>query len=207
MKIELKNIHVSEHLSDETNAFTAGVYIDGIHAGDASNHGTGGPTDYYPFNENGKRLIRQAEDYCKKLPSDSFHYAGNEYTIDMSLEHFIDRLLEQHLQQKNLLQFRKKLENAMTQHIVFGTPDEYFSKYKLMMPVENLLQHERGRELLKSILSRQILPQMGTDDKILNTNIPEHIFRESGLNEKQYTAVVTSGKQTRSHRINRSKGI
>lgn len=46
MKIELKKIHFSEQLSEETHAFTANIYINGTHAGYAKNNGRGGATYY-----------------------------------------------------------------------------------------------------------------------------------------------------------------
>jgi len=39
MKVELKNVKFSEHMSEETNAFTADVYVDGKKCGYAKNDG------------------------------------------------------------------------------------------------------------------------------------------------------------------------
>lgn len=58
MKIELKNIHHSPQLSEETLAFTANLYINGTHVGYAKNHGRGGTTHYQAKDEKGKLLIR-----------------------------------------------------------------------------------------------------------------------------------------------------
>jgi hypothetical protein len=44
MKVELKSISHSEALSHETNAFSAKVYVNGKHVGQAENSGHGGPT-------------------------------------------------------------------------------------------------------------------------------------------------------------------
>ena len=46
MKIEIKNIKHSPSLSEETNAFTADIYVNGVKAGSAMNRGHGGCTDY-----------------------------------------------------------------------------------------------------------------------------------------------------------------
>jgi hypothetical protein len=40
-------------------------FIDGKIAGVASNHGFGGPTQYYGINKDGDKLIKKAEQYCK----------------------------------------------------------------------------------------------------------------------------------------------
>jgi hypothetical protein len=45
MKIELRKVGYSDSLSEEANAFTADVWIDGQTAGHAQNHRRGGPTN------------------------------------------------------------------------------------------------------------------------------------------------------------------
>ena len=52
MEITSKNISHNERLSEETNCFSATIYIDGKKAGEASNHGHGGPTMIHPANSN-----------------------------------------------------------------------------------------------------------------------------------------------------------
>ena len=49
MKITIANLKHSESLSEETNAYTATVLVDGVRAFHASNHGTGGPDLYHPI--------------------------------------------------------------------------------------------------------------------------------------------------------------
>jgi hypothetical protein len=46
MKIELRKLRLAKHLSQETPAYSAEIWIDGERAFLASNHGTGGP-DFY----------------------------------------------------------------------------------------------------------------------------------------------------------------
>ncbi|CDT00991.1 hypothetical protein BN1088_1432764 [Sphingobacterium sp. PM2-P1-29] len=74
MNIETKNIKHAPSLSQETEAFTANIYINGKHAGYAENAGHGGETNYYPKDAKGKELIKQAEDFAKssKQPNDPF---------------------------------------------------------------------------------------------------------------------------------------
>ena len=43
MKIDLKNLKFAEFASQETNCFSATVYIDGVKATTISNDGHGGP--------------------------------------------------------------------------------------------------------------------------------------------------------------------
>jgi len=188
MKIELKNIHFSQQLSQETNAFSANLYINNIKAGAASNHGYGGATDYLPFDDEGRKLIQEAEAHCKTLPPDKFTIDGKEYAIDMNLENYIDQLLNDHLRQKDLQQIRSKANRASEKAIVVGIPDQSFKTLGLKFPVDMLLIHPKGPDILKDILIKRVAPNLKDGEIIMNTNIPEKILREAGLNEKQYAA-------------------
>jgi len=186
MKIQLKNIHFSEQLSQETNAFSANLYINDIKAGAASNHGYGGATGYLPFDDEGMKLIQEAETHCKSLPPGTFTVDGKDYTIDMSLEHYIDNLLNDHLRQKDLQQFRKKVERAGERSIVIGVPDQSFKTLGLKFPVNMLLIHPKGPDILKDILIKRIVPNLKEGEQIMNTNIPGKILQSAGMNATQY---------------------
>lgn len=186
MKIQLKNIHHSEQLSEETIAFSASLYINNFKAGTASNRGNGGATDYYGFNERGNQLIREAEAYCKTLPSEKFTAGGKEYTIDSTLENYIDRLLQKHLEQKDLQKFRNKLDKATQQTIAFGIPDQSYTKLRLKFPVDMILAHPNGKNILTDILIRRVKPELKEGELILNTNIPESVLKNAGLKPEQY---------------------
>lgn len=71
MKIELKNIRHIPALSEETESFTANLYINNVHAGFVKNNGQGESTDYNSNDERGRELIRQAEQYCSGLPAEA----------------------------------------------------------------------------------------------------------------------------------------
>lgn len=43
--IELKNVKIAKHLSEETTAFTASVWLNGLRVGTARNDGRGGPSE------------------------------------------------------------------------------------------------------------------------------------------------------------------
>lgn len=187
MKIGLKNIHYSSQLSEETHAFTANLYINGIKAGVASNSGHGGNTDYHADSDKGRELIKQAEIYCKGLPPQTFTMDDKQYSIGMNLEHYIDKLLEDHLQQKELQKFRRKIEKAMPNHVIYGVPDQSVTLQKLNMPMVTILNHPRGEAMLKNLLLTSIIPKMKEEEKILNTNIPEKILKSAGLKSHQYT--------------------
>lgn len=88
MKIELKNIKVYTKLSEETNCYTASLYVDGKRIGYVANRGCGGPDEFdgddgaynradkwleenhpgvYVFD---RHLTMNLEMYCAELVSD-----------------------------------------------------------------------------------------------------------------------------------------
>ena len=57
--IEIKNLKLNTHFSQETHCFTATVYIDGKRAFSAENEGRGGPNNYYPYGKTQKAGIKR----------------------------------------------------------------------------------------------------------------------------------------------------
>lgn len=123
MLLTLKNISFSEALSEETNAFTADVYLDGVKRATASNHGQGGPTDvhahakpprmeqdnapYLKERRANQDFIAQYEAWAAQQPevvTDLKVEGGSPFTYPHSLEADIDLLMEAWLN----AQFAKK---------------------------------------------------------------------------------------------------
>jgi hypothetical protein len=204
MKIELKNIHHSEQLSQETNAFSATLYINDIKAGTATNQGHGGPTDYYGLNDRGNQLIREAEEYCKTLPPEKFTVGDKEYTLESNLEGYIDDLLTKHLQQKDLQKFRRQADRAMEKSILVGIPDHSFRTLTFKMPIGMLLVHPNGPNILRDVIATKVIPNFKEGEQILNTNIPEKVFKDAGLTAKQY-AIPSETKPLKKN-IQKKKG-
>lgn len=170
MKIELKNIHHSPQLSEETHAFTANLYINGTHAGYAKNDGRGGATHYHAKDEKGKLLIRNSEKFCAAL----------------NLEQHIDDLLNNYLQKKELARFNTKLNAAMLKGLVFGIPDHSFQGFLYPIPIRQILAQPKGPATILGDLITKVLPLLTDDNKLLNTNIPESILKAAGLKEELY---------------------
>jgi len=61
MKIELKNINYAEFASEETNCYSASLYVDGKRLGVVRNDGHGGP-DYFDGNQ---ADFNKVNDWCK----------------------------------------------------------------------------------------------------------------------------------------------
>jgi len=115
MKIELKNIRFSEAMSEETNAFTADLYINGKKEGYCKNTGQGGCTDYYGIEKASSDIIKDAEAYCKAQPDINY----GTFTVHSSLENTIDQFFEDWLKVKEV----KKFENKMKTGILVGVPN------------------------------------------------------------------------------------
>lgn len=202
MKIELKNIEYSPALSEETIAFAANLYINGVHAGFASNRGHGGSTDYYHKDERGRALIKDAEAYCQTLPP--IQFPADEYMegfkIDSTLENHIDRLLSQWVDEKESARFRKALSKAMQQGIVFGTPDQEFRTIKFKRPIDELLRLPNGQAAIVNVLRSKIVPTLWEQDLILNTNIPEVLFDEAGIPPERLVTHSSDGPKNSEER-------
>lgn len=134
MKIELKKIKISLHLSEETTAFTADIFVNGINAGYAKNTGQGGCTDYHhnPSPEC-RVLIQQAETHCLKMPPIQY---GN-LTIKMNLEEYIDNIINEELTKRDNAAFEKKLQKKFADHIIWGNKNkkDSYSQIKLPKPL------------------------------------------------------------------------
>lgn len=110
MKIELKNVKFSEHLSEETNAFTADIYVNGVKAGYAKNSGHGGCTDCRAHFEH-KDLFAQAEKFLSSLPPKKL--PGYTFELESNMENLVDELFEKWLKEKDNKKLEKKMERCV----------------------------------------------------------------------------------------------
>lgn len=188
MKIELKKIKHVPSLSEETEAFTAELYIDGARAGVASNRGYGGNTGYRAFDSAGEKLIRKAEAYCQALPGKVLtgETGMDGHIIPMNLELFIDDLLYTHLEEKERARFSRKLEHDASTTLVFGKPGQSYTQLKFIMTIQQILARPENREPFINAIKHRVLPALKDGDILLNTNIPEDILRDAGLRPDQY---------------------
>jgi len=188
MNIELKNIKHFPSLSEETEAFTANIYINGIQAGHAKNSGHGGSTDYYHNNDKGRELIHKAEAYCKGLPDKQFpkDQYMEAFSIPMSLEQYIDDLVNDYIEKKEQASFAKKLNKAMERGIVFGIAGESFTTLAFTTPFAKVLDHPKATEIIKNAIINKVLPELKDGNIILNTNIPKEILKAADLSDDKY---------------------
>lgn len=106
MELELKRIEFSERLSQETNAFAADLWVNGKKVAYCENSGHGGCTNYNAYDPSLRPLLKEAEEYCKSLPSVKYEVNGNTHELKMNLEFKIDTMLAEWLEAKD---FKKAL--------------------------------------------------------------------------------------------------
>lgn len=167
MKIELKNFKYSEWNSEETNCFRSDLFLNGKKVGYCYNEGRGGPTSYSGIKHHWSEEIKLMEEYCKTLPPIVYtkERDGHDFSIDMTLEHYIDELVMEHLDKKS----QKKKEKDMLKGIVFSK-----SKYGYQLvswkghTIESLLKIPSGRITLEKKVKE--LQEQGYT--IENTNLP-----------------------------------
>ncbi|MCA6367555.1 MAG: hypothetical protein IM618_10970 [Cytophagales bacterium] len=167
MKISLKNIKHIKSLSEETEAFTADLYIDGILVGTANNRGHGGSTDYLPYE--GKRgFIANAEKYCESLPEITANFGDKSFTYKQSLETVIDSIVNDFIERKVENDFENKIRKAMLTGIVVGVKGAgSYAVYKLPKG-----QTIAGLDKAKlQDLVRGVKFKLKNGESILNTNI------------------------------------
>ena len=172
MKIEVKNIKVNLAFSEATTQFKADIFIDGKKIAYAENHGRGGSTFYGRYNLDDLPILKAAEDFCKSLPAVSYNLGGENFEMPQSLENFIDKKIDDFVNNKEREKFNKKLSKDMARGIVYGDEKAYnlitWGKWAL----SDLLHDARGRDLIKAELIR--LKQSGK--AVLNTNLPGNLL-------------------------------
>jgi hypothetical protein len=179
MEIKLKNIHVDFRLSEETNAFTADLFINGKNVGTALNDGHGGMTNCRARDQKGAELIREAENWCEQLPPEVVKFDdGSTHNLSISLDYYLARIVDEHIAKKE----QARLERLMGNSIIFGNPDgAEFKRIKFGQSIRDLLKTEAGFAALKSTILKKVLPVLGKWGKIQNTNIPQDIIEKVGI--------------------------
>lgn len=122
MKIELRKIKHYPSLSEETNCFTADIFVNGKRAGYAKNSGHGEETHVSHFSET-RDLFKSAEAFCKLLPPYSTPGLTNPIPMDLAL--FVDNLLETYLVKLDQEKALRKLDKLTEKKIVILNEKEF----------------------------------------------------------------------------------
>lgn len=175
MKIELKNFKFYDRLSEETLCFVGNIWVNGVKCGNAENTGKGGCTDYYhEGTEQSKELIRQAEEYCLKLPAIPHESVfGKTWELDMNLTNYIDELVYELIKKKDNELNAKKMNKEMQKAILIGNDSKYqIISFKL--PLREMW--ENYPDHFKLTLKNKLEKYKDKGYKLLNTNIPQQFL-------------------------------
>lgn len=102
MKIEIRNVKYAAFASQETNCFSAAIYIDGVKTGTVSNEGYGGPDMFHPH-----EVQTRIDAYAATLPEVSLADIGVEGTMKQSAEIIIGELMNDWLVDRDIKRMTK----------------------------------------------------------------------------------------------------
>lgn len=174
MNIELKSFKHYERLSDETYCFTANIYVNGIKCGTAENRGIGGETDYSSDRRIGSdELIKQAEQFCLGLPSETMVIHDRTITLDMNLMNYIDNLVDGLVKAKYKEKDAQKLRKEMQSGIIIGN-DEKYAKIGFKIPLKEVMA--KHPDYFQKTLKEMLIKYGKDGSRLLNTNIPKHFL-------------------------------
>ena len=176
MQIELKNFRFYDRLSEETYCFTANIWVNGTKCGNAENRGYGGETDYHhEGTEQSKELIKQAEEYCLKLPPIVWKSisSGKDLSLDMNLTRYIDELVSALVKKKDDESIAKKLNKEMQKAILIGTDSQY-QVISFKKPLREVW--ETQPDYFKKVLIEKLDKYKEKGYRLLNTNIPQQFL-------------------------------
>ncbi len=105
MKVDLKNVKVSQFASHETACFQATLYIDGKRAATVDNSGQGGP-NFYHFDD--RALERAFHAYCEGLPPRPSPFEDFPYSLPMNADMLVGEIMERLEIEKQYRQWCKK---------------------------------------------------------------------------------------------------
>lgn len=122
MKIELRKVVFSKALSEETNAYTADLYVDGALIAHLANRGQGGSDEQHPAKGKTYADIQRVEEWIKaNVPAreTEFMIEGKPFIMEPDLESVCGDLLAEHLSTKELTRLLKRTIVYIVQKDVF----------------------------------------------------------------------------------------
>ena len=173
MKLEIKNIRYFPTRSEETNNFTADIYVDGVKVGRADNTGQGGPTTYYVIKNELVGKLKAAEKYAGSSPPTKTSFGDKSFDIESNLEWVIDTAVEDFIKNKEMIKFNKAKERAMLKGLVYSDNETSFRTVTW--------GHRTMAEVLaipsgKIAIRNEIKKVKAKGGKVLNTNLPQELF-------------------------------
>lgn len=174
MKIELKNIKHFYELTDETNAFSAKLYVNDIFTAECSDTGKGGCIDIQVV-KGKEKLLKEAEEYTKGLPALKTNYG---FDLDMHLQLYIGQLVDTDIEER---EFKKSVKSLEKNNIIFGKSKRemqytwFTAEGNKKVPIANMLTSPSAKQMLIN----RIVDLKKEGNLIFNTNIPEELLGNS----------------------------
>ena len=115
MEIELRKIKHAHHLSRDTSAFTALLFIDNMEVASVENDGGGGMNNIHPYGQSMRKYIDQAEEYAKTLPAVD---GGQGFMLPMCLDFFLSLQVDADISQKETQRILKSFDKKSLKSII-----------------------------------------------------------------------------------------
>lgn len=163
MKIELKNIRIIDHMSEETTCFDAKLYVDNKCVAYCKNDGRGGMTDYYPYPEN-IQLFKMAQTYIENQPDIIYiHDSFPELRVKSTVDSWIDK----QIYDKQVNKLELKLIRDCKKYICFGDK----SHYKMVGWKNYSITELIGTPVGNALIQKKVDELKERGETILNTNL------------------------------------
>lgn len=161
---EIKNLKHLESCSEETNCFSAVLYVNGKKVADCGNSGHGGPTDVN-FLPQYQEMKKEIEDFLTTQPKIKYE----NFEFDQTIEFIVDELVEKLLNAK----VRQKLSKKTDKYLIFrnlqGTYYQIgWKKYR----VDELFNIQSGRDMLQKTIANHV----AKGNILINKNIPSELL-------------------------------
>lgn len=161
-QFELKKFKFMEALSEETNYFSALLYVNGQQLAHCKNTGHGGSTDIC-FLPECRKLRQEIENFLKTQPK--IKPEGFDFELNFNLEYIVDDLVQRILEAKEL----QRLMNKTKKYLVFKDNKRgYFTIGWKTETIDSMLRNPQYRIALKKTLATEL----AKGNILLNKNIP-----------------------------------
>ncbi len=184
MKLEVKNIKHARFLSEETNAFSANLFVDGRPVATCSNDGKGGCTNIHVIYSPKKDVyqknidtLKKAEAFAKTLPGVKSDFKKNG-VLPMDLEFFVDLEIEKDLNQSEIKKALKNIDKKCNNKIIIISKkvfDDFTSGKSKELPYKMYGWNRPIQDVPIELIKKQ-LPQLKLhlkgDEFIYNKNLP-----------------------------------
>ncbi|MET7000720.1 hypothetical protein [Chitinophaga defluvii] len=205
MKMELKNVKYNAALTRKCYAFEARLYLDDKYVADVSNNGLNVQCKIKAKSDQDLQSIKKAETECAAMTP--ARQAEPDFKGFYNLAIYTSMLMVGHMNKLDIQRAQRKVDKKMVNSIVWGNLEERFWNVPFEKPVTEMLNNAADRELLVYAIKTYAMDDLADGAKMLNTNLPEDIYKMAGLSPGQYLpAQEQNEKPEEKIKVRRSKG-